>query len=338
MALGAASQKLETLSLSVIVCCYTLRRWNELNAAVSAILAQTPDELIVVADHNPELKARLAEAFPGLAVIENRFEPGLSGARNAGVAASQGDLLMFIDDDAEIQPGAFDRIREAMGDQDVLGAVAKIEPAWAGPAPVWFPEAFLWVVGCTYEGLKPGPVRNVIGAAMCVRRSVFERVGGFVDGIGRAQSGLPLGCEETELCIRANAAFPGRTFVYEPRARCLHHVPLDRMTWRYFAIRCYAEGVSKAHISALRGARTALSAEWIYVKNTILFAALRECKGGVAAADVGRLGKALALVFGLAVTTFAYLVARVGLSVRRGRSASPAIDARALPDGAEVGR
>lgn len=306
-------------SLSVIVCCYQMRRWGWLAAAVASIRDQisATDDFVVVADHNPELKARLECEFPDLVVIENRLAPGLSGARNAGVAATRGDLVVFIDDDAELQPGALARLREAMSDGNVLGAVATIAPVWTGPAPAWFPDAFLWVVGCTYEGLKPGPVRNVIGAAMCVRRSVFERVGGFADGIGRVQSGLPLGCEETELCLRANAAFPGKTFVFQPSARCGHHVPRERMTWRYFAVRCYAEGVSKAHISALRGARAALSAEWIYVRDTIFFAALRECRRGLVAAEPHRFLKAFALVFGLGVTTFGYVAARARLSLSR---------------------
>ena len=322
-------------TVSVIVCCYHLGRWDQLLAAVRSILDQlsASDELVVVADHNAELKVRLSQEFPDLAVVDNRFAPGLSGARNAGVAASTGDLVVFIDDDAELRPSAIVRLRETMRDMSVLGAVASIEPLWAGPAPAWFPNAFLWVVGCTYEGLKPGPVRNVIGAAMCVRRSVFERVGGFVDGIGRARSGLPLGCEETELCLRANAAFPGKTFVFQPSARCGHHVSRDRMTWRYFAVRCYAEGVSKAHISALRGARAALSAEWTYVRSTIFIAALRECWRGLFSAEPARFLKAFALVFGLAITTGGYVLARMRLGLAGRRNA----DAPVLEHGVQPG-
>ena len=44
-----------------------------------------------------------------------------------------------------------------------------------------------------------------MGCNMSFRREVFERIGGFAEEIGRIGKN-PLGCEETELCIRARQA------------------------------------------------------------------------------------------------------------------------------------
>ena len=52
------------------------------------------------------------------------------------------------------------------------------------------PSEFDWVVGCTYEGHRSslGPVRNLIGANMSMRRRVFDSVGGFRSDLGRTNS------------------------------------------------------------------------------------------------------------------------------------------------------
>ncbi len=69
----------------------------------------------------------------------------------------------------------------------MLGAGGSVIPRWETAKPSWFPEEFYWVVGCTYVGLPEtrAPIRNPFGGAMCVRREIFETVGGFSEEIGR---------------------------------------------------------------------------------------------------------------------------------------------------------
>jgi glycosyltransferase involved in cell wall biosynthesis len=317
------------LTNSIVICCYQLERWHDVCAAVNSVLAQepTPDEVIVVADHNPRLKSLLEATFPTVLVVDNRYARGLSGARNTGIAVSSGDLIVFMDDDAVLEPGMIATLCGNMQNGQLLGAVARIEPLWLAPPPKWFPDEFLWVVGCTYRGMKPGRVRNLIGAAMCIRRGVFDVVGGFTDGIGRARSRLPLGCEETELCIRANAAHSGSWFVYDPSSVCRHKVPPRRMTWRYFAARCYAEGWSKAHIGARLRSEAALSSERSYVTGVLLQGFVRGCRDFLTRADAHALLNAIAIALGLSVTSAGYLAATVALVMDRALARSgPAED------------
>ncbi len=237
----------------------------------------------------------------------------MSGARNTGIAVATGEAIMFLDDDATLASGALAGICAPLADERVLGVGAQIEPLWLGAPPTWFPREFLWVVGCTYAGLKAGRVRNLIGAAMCVRRSVFDKVGGFTHGLGRDQTGLPLGCEETELCIRAANAHPGHWFVYDDGPSCLHKVPASRATWRYFLTRCYAEGVSKAHVSALMGSGAALSSEWSYVTEALRDGVSRGLMQAVKGRS-GALANVAAIALGLAVTTAGYAIAKTRLA------------------------
>ena len=161
-------------------------------------------------------------------------------------------------------------------------------PAWAAgsslrgptPGPPGSREEFDWVVGCSYRGLPTGcaPVRNLIGANMSFRRSVLAEVGGFRSELGRIGT-RPLGCEETELCLRIGRRFPDRVILHEPRARVLHQVPADRASWRYFTARCYSEGLSKATVARLAGAR-GLSSERSYTLRVLRRASFAGRSGG----------------------------------------------------------
>jgi hypothetical protein len=103
---------------------------------------------------------------------------------------------------------------------------------------------------------------------MAMRRHVFARVGGFSSGLGRVGR-TPLGCEETELCIRYTQEYPDERFVMAREAVVEHLVPAWRLTWRYFLARCWAEGISKAAVASLVGSASGLAAERHYMVRSL---------------------------------------------------------------------
>lgn len=252
------------MNVSVVICAYTLDRWDDLSVAVRSCLDQslTPHEVIVVVDHNEELLAMAARDFDGVQVTSNRSTKGLSGARNSGVATATGEIVAFLDDDAYAEPQWLERLVAPMVDETVAGVGGWVVPHWPGDAPQWFPKTFYWVLGCSYSGLPANnaSIRNPIGASMAMRREIFSTVGGFTSGIGRIGRN-PLGCEETELCIRYSARRPDDRFVLRRDAIVHHRVPASRLTWSYFWRRCWAEGLSKAAVTSLVGAVDGLASE-----------------------------------------------------------------------------
>lgn len=270
-------------SVSVVVCTYTERRWNDLMAAVNSVVAQLHDgdECLVIVDHNAALLRR-AEAglrhHDAVRVLPAERAPGLSGARNTGVTHGTGEIVAFLDDDAVAMAGWLDESLAVLTEPRVAAVGGAAVPHWtAGGRPGWFPPEYDWVVGCSYRGLPRhrAAVRNVIGAAMAFRRDVFDDAGLFDGAIGRVGA-APLGCEETALCIRLHQVRPDARIVYLPSAVVRHRVPRDRSTVRYFLHRCYAEGVSKARIGRLVGRTDALASERAYVRRTLPRAAGRE--------------------------------------------------------------
>ncbi len=275
--------------VSVIVCAYSNERLPQLKETIASLQKQTypPSEIVLIVDHNPELQEELKRvAGDSLHIAPNSGDRGLANARNTGISLAQGELVAFIDDDAAAETTWLEDLVACYQDPDVIGAGGRIEPVWEGGAkPTWLPEEFLWVIGCSYRGMAEGSIRNMIGCNMSFRSSVFEEVGVFNPEIGRLGN-QPLGCEETEICIRALERWPGKEIMYASKALVYHHAALSRQTVRYFARRCYFEGVSKVVVRRLWGA-AATSAEVGYLSRTLPNAVLREARNVVRLRDAG---------------------------------------------------
>lgn len=309
---------------TVVVCAYTLDRLALTEACLDAVLAQTPSpgQVILVADHNEELGRLIASRFPTVEVIPNAGPPGLSAGRNSGLAAAVGEIVVFVDDDAQPSTGWLAALLAPFADPAVAVVGGRAEPVWEGRRPRWFPDEFLWVVGCSFEGQRVGHgARNPLGCNMAFRRTVFERVGGFDLGIGRLGS-LPLGGEETEICLRMRRHMPGATVVVLPDAPVWHAVPRARGRIGYFLRRCFYEGVSKAVLTRLTE-RPALATEHDYV--------LRALTRGAAArlARAARLDDAAGAIAGVGAMMLGLGAACLGYGYGRVRSRNPLSDATA---------
>jgi len=311
---------------AVIICAFTERRWRDLLAAVESLSRQSqlPDEIVVVIDHNPELHDRATAEFQSARVVANEYPPGESGARNAGIESTSAEVVAFMDDDAVADPEWLATLLSHYRDPQVVAVGGSVHPRWESGRPAGFPDEFDWVVGCTYRGMptRCTAVRNVIGANMSFRRSVFEVVGKFEDGIGRVGGGAG-GCSETELCIRLGAMLPAAVILYEPAARVSHRVPSARMSWRYFGTRCFREGLSKAQVTQRAGCGPGLRCERAHATRTIPLGVVRAVRSAITGDRAG-LTRATALVVGLWVTTIGFVVGRARYPApRRARAREP---------------
>lgn len=300
-------------SISVVICAYTHERWGALIDAIVSVQGQltSAHEIIAVIDHNDTLLADVRERFPEIVALANTGPRGIAGGRNAGLAVATGEVVAFLDDDAIAAPEWVGGLAAAYADPRVLGVGGRIVPRWEGEQVPWFPAEFNWIVGCDYVGLPTATaeVRNMIGANMSLRRGVFASVGGFRTDIGRTGK-TPLGCEETEFCIRLRQRFPEARLLREPIARIDHLVPAWRVTCSYFVRRCWAEGLSKAQVAQLVGAGDGLSSEWSYTLGTLPRGVLRGLRDALRG-DTAGLGRAVAIVAGLGITTAGYLRGRL---------------------------
>jgi glucosyl-dolichyl phosphate glucuronosyltransferase len=245
-------------------------------------------------------------------------------------------VVAFLDDDAAARPGWLRALLAPYADPAVVAVGGVAHPRFPAGRPDLLPSSGTgpdtfgeldWIVGCTYTGQPTtrAEVRNLMGCSMSIRREVFDRVGGFAEDLGRIGRN-PLGCEETELCIRVRQAYrrTGREarIVFEPAAEVDHRVSADRVQWSYLRRRSWSEGLSKAAVARLVGSDDALSTERTYVATVLPRAVVRELRAG-------RLASAGAVVAALAATCAGYL--RGALPGAMSGVRMPAADPGAVP-------
>jgi cellulose synthase/poly-beta-1,6-N-acetylglucosamine synthase-like glycosyltransferase len=313
------------VDVSVIIATYTAKRWDELDACLSAVSQQVvaPIEVIVVVDHNPGLFASASQAFRSAKVVENRRARGLAGARNAGIEAASGSIIAFVDDDARPEADWLERLYACFTDPTAVGAGGALIPRWSGGVARWLPTEFYWVFGCSYTGLpeRLAPVRNPIGANMAVRRETLQEIGGFREdgpgeeareirsrGVVRARGNVP---DDTDLAIRVKQRWPRSTWLYQPEAKVHHTVTRERASLSYFVRRSFEEGAGKAQLSAFVGAHDGLSSERRHLGVVLphgVAKGIRQLLGG----DLQGGLRAAVIVIGVISSAAGFLLARLG--------------------------
>ncbi|MFD4636454.1 glycosyltransferase family 2 protein [Lentzea sp. NPDC058436] len=300
------------VGLAVVVCVHTTRRLPLIRRvlAVLAEQARPEDEVVVVADHNEELRAELAAGYPDVRIVANTGRRGLSDARNTGIAATTAPVLVFVDDDAVPRDGWMSSWRAVFADSAHMLAGGAVEADWERSRPRWFPAEYGWVVGCDYTGIAAdgAVIRNPIGANMAVRRSALHEVGLFSTELGRV-GGLPAGCEETELGVRVGRAFGALSVRRHVAPVVDHHVPVSRGSVRYFVSRCHHEGRSKAALSRIASGNV-LGTERRYVVHTLGGGAVRHL-GALLRGDLFGPARAFMLVAGFVATALGYVLGRL---------------------------
>ena len=184
--------------VSVVIPCY--KQAHFLADAIDSALAQTYPavEVVVVDDGSPDNTAEVARRYRTIRCIkqENR---GLAAARNAGLAASTGEFIVFLDADDRLLPKAVETgVALLVGDQR-LGFVAgrsRFIAADGSPLPTTQP---LRRPDDPYRELLRRNSILMPGMAM-FRRFSLDALGGFAPRIDA--------CADYELYLRISRSFP----------------------------------------------------------------------------------------------------------------------------------
>lgn len=288
---------------SVVVCAYTQARWPDLERGMLALTKQTwrPRQVVLVIDHNPVLLERAVAAFPDIEVLASTGARGLSGARNTGVAASAGNIVVFLDDDAEPDTDGLERLLEPYSDPDVFGVGGAALPRWPVDRPVWLAPEFDWVVAAAMSAFLTLVYRSAIPSGPTYRSEKrYSRLSVDLPKELVAWARFLWVARRPNSVYGAARACPGMTVRYAPAAVVRHRVSEDRVEWRYFIRRCFAEGMSKRMIAALVGADSALSSERTYVARVLPAALRRDLR------TVGHWRRVLATCAGLVAAVAGY--------------------------------
>lgn len=176
--------------VSVIIPAYNSAK--TLAACLSAVFAQREPvtEVIVVDDASTDETREIARRFP-CQLLETSINRGPAAARNRGVAASRGEILLFVDSDCAPLPdalGAALSIFERNPDVVCVHGTYAVQPLY-DDGPV---EEYRLLHGHYWRRRHVGRVRTTLFALGAIRRSAFTEVGGFDENL-RASEDVELG-------------------------------------------------------------------------------------------------------------------------------------------------
>ena len=306
------------LRADIVICTYTLARWDLLARSVESALTQrfTPQRVIIVVDHNHELLERCQHQWGGalsdspveIVVVANQFAGRLGSARNTALLYTRADIVAFLDDDAEAASDWLERLLAVYATHPGTVAVGGApQPNYGAPRPSWFPPECDWVFGCHYRWLPDelAPVRHLIGASMSVRRDAILAISGF-----HADDH-----DDMDLSHRIAHSFGPATVFYEPRAEVRHYVAPERLTWSYFWRRCFYVNRSKVGAFADMGDAGNIRAELGFVLSVLL--GLGPALVAALSGRPARLAQALVALAAVALAGCGFVAGRVQLALGR---------------------
>ncbi|MEO1592097.1 MAG: glycosyltransferase family 2 protein [Cyanobacteria bacterium J06632_22] len=246
--------------ISAIIC--THNRDQYLGAAIDSLLSQSFDryEVIVVDNASTDKTAAVVKARLGDARLRYVHEPtlGLSVARNRGAQESQGQILAYLDDDAEASEQwllALARVFEAHEKVAIAGGkVTLLWPDAVTAPPNWLSDELASGLGAYDLGDEltfiTNPNLTPRGLNYAIRKTFLDAVGGFDANLGRVGKNL-LSNEElhmTQLALRQDWQV-----AYIPDALAAHNVSPARLKPGWFLSRSWWQGISECYREQVSG-------------------------------------------------------------------------------------
>ncbi|WFR66459.1 glycosyltransferase [Curtobacterium flaccumfaciens] len=228
----------------------TRERPEPLGRAVRSVLGSDHDDFEVVVVDNAPTTTRTRDVVAAIADPRVRYvleaRPGVSRARNAGLALATGDVVAFVDDDVVVDRGWLRAIAAAHERDDDVWCVTGLVPSGElrSPTQRYFDERVTWARNLerrVYRVSEPPPDEPLFpfavgsygtGANMSVRRGPVLALGGFDVALG---PGSPARAgEDPDLFTRVLLA--GGALAVEPAAVVWHEHRSDRAALRSQAV------------------------------------------------------------------------------------------------------
>jgi len=210
------------MKLSLIVC--SRNRSVQLRSMLSRLdtssLTQLGVEIVLVDSASDDDTLLVMSEFSGSSLVPTRVlraeRKGLGFARNVGIAAAEGEILSFTDDDCYVADDYFQSLVMGFGGSQYHYGMGQILLFDRSDDPR--------VATCQIENETPIPPGSILpagafqGANMFFRREVFATAGLFRPDLG---AGTPFPCEDIEMGLRASHA--GFTGVQLPSVKVYHN-------------------------------------------------------------------------------------------------------------------
>ncbi|MGH2479132.1 MAG: glycosyltransferase family 2 protein, partial [Ktedonobacteraceae bacterium] len=263
---NVSDRKKRAPRLSVVLCTYNRR--TSVLATLASLRNQTlsyRDFEVVVVDNGSldgtlnavnayiETKDQKRKVLEGPWRIQCLSEPknGLAYARNAGLLAATGEIMVFVDDDTLIDPQMLENLLLAYEETGADAIGMRVMVHWDIASPHWMIEELLDTLGRFSPGLKRLQLTSEEIFASCgfsIKREVLHNMHYFSPFLSKRVN-TSASMEVANLCQRLRQA--GYTLWYEPEALVLHRATSARQHQAFFVDRAYWQGRSEIMLNYL---------------------------------------------------------------------------------------
>src|SRR3954469_11566663 len=230
----------------------TYRR-ESLARTLSGLAAQSPSfsfEVIVVDNDSGRFAEKIVQSHAQLiAATEVRYvmesRTGSSHARNAAITTARADVIAWLDDDVDPQPGWLEALVRPILDNeaDVTGGQVLLDPSV--PRPAWFDEAgiggYLTAFHIADEPRDLVAGEYFVTANVAYRTDLLRRSGGFDTALGPRGKVQIVG-EDVHTLRKVQRL--GARARYVPDAVVIHELPETRLRRNWVLRRAWWQGRS----------------------------------------------------------------------------------------------
>lgn len=258
-------------NISVIICTHNPRKHyldRVLKSLEEQTLSQELWELLLIDNASDELlsqKTDISWHIKSRHLREN--ELGLTPARLRGIKESQGEILVFVDDDNVLDKNYLEKTIEISKEYSIVGAwggqtIPEFEtepPSWT--KPYWGYLAIQEFQNNRWSNLMHQNETSPCGAGMCVRRNVADKyahdVKHSVKKLKLDRRGLDeknkilISCGDKDLAFTACDVGLGMGMFFELRLK--HLIPANRVSTEYFIKLIEGTSYSRKILEFIRG-------------------------------------------------------------------------------------
>jgi len=233
------------INCTLVVCTYN--RGKSLETTLESLfsldsLEDLVCEIIIVDNNSSDGTKKLIEKYIKLHGRLFRYvfesQQGVSFARNAGIKAALGEIIVFTDDDVIVEHDWLNNIWKNFKEYDCDAMGGRILPLYLEPPPLWIKNN---------EDLLGGPIVSYnygeavkifdsdcmvpfVGANMAFKKKCFDELGNFRTDLGPSTGTMG---DDTEFFLRLFNV--GKKLYYAGNALVWHRTGKSRMNLRYLA-------------------------------------------------------------------------------------------------------
>ena len=218
-------KKIQSPKVSVIILGFN--KWQYSYVCLSSLLQNTNEkldyEVIFVDNASSDETPQMVDKVKNIVYLKNEKNQGFVGGCNQGAKKAKGECLVFLNNDTFVLPSWLEELAKTLEKDTSIGLVGSklIYPSGklqeAGGIVWQNKNAWNFGNGKNPESYEFNYLKDIdycSGASLAVRKSLFEKVGGFDERYA------PAYFEDTDLAFKVREA--GSRTVYQPSSELIH--------------------------------------------------------------------------------------------------------------------